>query len=270
MKSMKRSHTPLLAAAIAAALAAGPAWSQGSSASPATGATGSAGTTASPGARAGADAKAGTSKGGELAKADREFVMQAAMAGMAEVQAGELAAKKADSAEVKRFGQKMVDDHGAANAELMKIASDKGVTPPSSLDKAHRAAMDALQKTSGDAFDRTYMQRQVADHQKAIALYERQAKSGRDAELRQFAEKQLPTLREHLKMARSDMDAMARGGSGGADRSAAGTGRSGTPGAPGSGMTSGSTGSGGERSARGEAGGSGGMQGGSGTGTTSR
>jgi putative membrane protein len=239
---MKPSMQTLLAAAVTAALSSGPAWSQtgapGSTPGAAPGAAGSPGTSANPGGRAGAaDARAGAST---LARADRDFVMEAAMAGMAEVEAGRLAARKASSPAVKQFAQKMVDDHTASNAELMQLAQGKGVMPPGELDRSHRKAMDGLEKRSGDDFDKAYMKMQVADHQKAVSLFEKQAKNGKDAELKQWAQAKLPVLREHLQMARSDAgDRAGRGGDATARGAAA---REGTM--PGSGSTQGSAASG--------------------------
>jgi putative membrane protein len=72
----------------------------------------------------------------------------------------------------------------------------------SQLKGKHREAMDKLAKLSGADFDREYMRNQVKDHEKAVALFERQANSGSDADLKAFATKTLPTLREHHQMAR--------------------------------------------------------------------
>jgi putative membrane protein len=158
--------------------------------------------------------------------------MDAAAAGMAEVQAGQLAAQKAQSPQVKQFAQRMVEDHTAANGELMKLASARNLTPPAEPDRKHRAAIDKLGKQSGADFDRAYMKMQVADHEKTVALFEKQAKNGKGDELRQWASAKLPALREHLQMARSDMNGMGdqsrHGGSGAMPGGAAGSAHSGT------------------------------------------
>jgi putative membrane protein len=192
---MKRLTSTLLAAAIAATLGASAAWSQGSAA-PNTGAA-AAGPDGmpTPGARDAA---------GMLSSADRMFVDQAAESGVATVQAGKLAVQRARDPRVRLFAQRMIDDHDTANDELAKLASARGITPPGEPSLRHRKEMDALQKRSGVEFDRAYMKGQVADHQKAVALFDRQARMGQDAELRQWAAKLLPTLREHLQMARAD------------------------------------------------------------------
>ncbi len=238
MRTTKLHTRTMLAAAITAALAAGPAWSQGgpSSGTPgsATGAATAPGTTANPGGRT-ADSTGTRAGKGELARADRDFVLEAAMAGMAEVESSRIAVQKASSPAVKQFAQRMIDDHTRANTELTTFAQTRGLTPPAELDRSHRKAVDALDKHSGDDFDRAYMKMQVSDHEKTVSRFEKQAKSGKDAELRQWAESKLPTLRQHLQMARSDAgDRAGRGG----DATVRGTTT------PGAGSTQGATSSG--------------------------
>ena len=50
--------------------------------------------------------------------ADQDFVTKAAQGGLAEVELGTIAEDRASAADVKKFGQQMVDDHGKANDEL--------------------------------------------------------------------------------------------------------------------------------------------------------
>jgi putative membrane protein len=133
--------------------------------------------------------------------ADSTFMRTAAMDGMAEVEHGKLAAQNAASSEVKQFAQRMVDDHGKANAELKSLASQKNVTLPTELDAKHKAMQEKLSKLNGAAFDSAYMAHMVTAHKEAVALFQREAKTGKDAETKSFAEKTLPTLQEHLKMA---------------------------------------------------------------------
>jgi putative membrane protein len=114
------------------------------------------------------------------AKADssQQFVKEAAIGGMAEVELGRLAADKASSDQVKKFGQRMVDDHGRANDELKTLAQNKNIDLPSSLDAKHQATMDRLSKLSGDAFDRAYMSEMVKDHRMDVNEFRNEAKSG--------------------------------------------------------------------------------------------
>ena len=175
-------------------------------------------------------------------EADQTFVREAAEGGMTEVALGRLALERASGAEVKQFARRMIDDHAQANQELMRLAQSKGVTLPQGMtdtqsgaqggrDQAGQQtnpqtgqqagtqtrrqsdqrggepkpvseAVERLSRHSGAEFDREFMGQMVKDHDKTVALFERQAQSGSDAELKGFAAKTLPTLREHAQMAR--------------------------------------------------------------------
>jgi len=137
----------------------------------------------------------------KAAPPDAHFMMEAAGGGMAEVQMGQLAASKASSADVKAFGQMMVDDHSKANEELKGLAGQKNVTLPANLPADAKAAMAHLEKLSGDAFDKAYMQHMVMDHKKDVAAFEHEAKMGKDADAKAWAAKTLPTLQKHLQRA---------------------------------------------------------------------
>ena len=136
-----------------------------------------------------------------LSDADTTFINQAALSGMAEVQAGQLAATKAGRPAVKQFAQQMVTDHTPVNQQLMQLAQSKGVTPPADLDPAHQAILARLQRERGATFDRDYMRGQISDHQAAVALFQRESQEGTDPDLKSFAGQTLPTLQQHLAMA---------------------------------------------------------------------
>jgi putative membrane protein len=138
-----------------------------------------------------------------LAASDRKFVTQALQHGMAEVELGKLASEKASHDQVKQFGQRMVDDHGKAGEELKQIAQDKGITPPGEMDAKHKKLHDRLSKMSGAEFDRAYMSEMVKDHRNDVKEFQREAKSAKDADVKSFASKTLPTLQEHLKQAQA-------------------------------------------------------------------
>ncbi|HEX2940752.1 MAG TPA: DUF4142 domain-containing protein [Rhodopila sp.] len=132
---------------------------------------------------------------------DKEFATRAASSGMAEVSMGALAQRNANSAQVKQFGERMVTDHTKANAELKAVAQQQHLTLPNAIDPTDQAAEQRLSSTKGQAFDTAYMRNQVADHQQDIALFRREAQSGQDPALKNFAEKTLPILQEHLQLA---------------------------------------------------------------------
>jgi putative membrane protein len=134
---------------------------------------------------------------------DQQFVSLAAMGGLAEVQLGRLATERARRGSVQQFGERMVLDHGAMNAELARLADRKVIAMPIALDDTHRQTKERLARLSGHDFDRAYMQEMVADHTKDIAHFEHQAQLGIDPELKAFAAAALPVLRRHLEMART-------------------------------------------------------------------
>jgi putative membrane protein len=159
---------------------------------------------------AGGDTATATKSGGksELAQADRKFIAEAASGGMAEVELGKLAQAKASSEQVKQFGARMVADHSKANDELKQLAQAKGVAVPAAADKSHHGEMSKLDKLSGADFDRQYMSHMVSDHRKDVSDFKKASESAKDGDLKAWAEKTLPTLQEHLKLAQSVNDSV--------------------------------------------------------------
>jgi putative membrane protein len=147
-------------------------------------------------------ASSGTSSA-KLAPADRQFVKKAAEGGLAEVELGKLASEKADSPDVKQFGQRMVDDHSKANDQLKQVASEKGITIPDKLSAKDAATKARLEKLSGRAFDRAYMRDMVTDHTKDVSEFRMESKNAKDPDVKNFASQTLPTLKDHLKEAKS-------------------------------------------------------------------
>jgi putative membrane protein len=140
-----------------------------------------------------------------LHAADLAFVLHAAEGGNAEVALGKLAASKATEASIQQFGDQMVKDHGMANEELASIASAKGATPPSQPGPAAVAIEQTLAALAEDGFDREYMAQQVAAHETTVALFQSCAEGCIDPEIKAFAEKQVPVIRNHLETARDLM-----------------------------------------------------------------
>jgi putative membrane protein len=130
---------------------------------------------------------------------DADFFKHAAEAGIAEVEAGQLAEQKGSSQAVKDFGAMMVKDHTAANDKLKSIAASENVDLPGKPGVKDMAAKAKLEVLSGDAFDKAYIKNQVGAHQQAVALFRKEAASGQDAQAKAFATATLPTLKSHLK-----------------------------------------------------------------------
>jgi putative membrane protein len=135
-------------------------------------------------------------------EADSNFASKAAAGGMAEVEMGQLAADKGTNDAVKAFGQRMVTDHSKAGDKLKDVAAKEGLTLPSEITKADQREYDRLSKLSGKDFDQAYAQAMVKDHVNDVAEFKKEAMSGGDPSLKQFATDTLPTLQDHLKQAK--------------------------------------------------------------------
>ena len=133
-----------------------------------------------------------------------EFIQKAAMSDMYEVQAGKIAADKAQSDAVKQFGQQMVDAHTKTTDELMGIVKSKNikVDVPTKLDSEHQKLIDDLNSASAKDFDKTYASQQVDAHQNAVKLFKKYAEDGDDPDVKQFAAKTLPAIEHHLDEAK--------------------------------------------------------------------
>ena len=135
--------------------------------------------------------------------ADKDWVAMAGMAGLAEVEMGNLALQKAENADVKAFAQRMVTDHTKSNEELQQLATAKGLTLPAQLDGEHKAGVDHLNSLSGKEFDKAYMQHMVADHDKAVSHFTAGSTNVADADIKAYATKTLPVLQEHATLAKT-------------------------------------------------------------------
>jgi putative membrane protein len=133
-----------------------------------------------------------------MAPADKEFVIQAGFAGLAEVTLSQLALSRSENAEVKAFAQRMVTDHGRANEELQKLATGKGLALPTTLHDTNDDALKDLQSRGAD-FDARYVAQMAADHEKVIAEFENAERALADPDVRAFVTRTLPVLREHLQ-----------------------------------------------------------------------
>lgn len=147
-----------------------------------------------------------------LAHADSSFMKDAAESGLFEVQAAQIAQQKGTDAQVKTFAQTMVDDHSKANQELQSLAEQKGVTLPTSPSVGEKAKLGTLNHWTKSGFDHHYADDQVSAHKDAVKLFTKESTDSKDADLKAWAAKTLPTLQHHLEMAQQLADS-TKGGS---------------------------------------------------------
>ena len=144
---------------------------------------------------------------------DHFFLMQAAHTNEAEIDLARIALQRASDPEVRDYAQMMIDHHTEANRDVMQIAQRKGIDLPTRPMQARRMHTTHFDRLSGSAFDREYVGMMIANHAKAVALFEFKADYATDRDIRNFAQQGLPMLREHLQQAK-DLNRQLAGNSG--------------------------------------------------------
>jgi putative membrane protein len=142
----------------------------------------------------------------QLAKEDKDFLSDAAMGSLYQVKLGQIVSKQAASEDVKRFAQRMVDDHTKVNEKLTELAQKEGVALPQQLDKKHQEMLDKVVHESGPKLERTYLVGAIADQKDDMKAFEHEAKDGKNPAVKQFATTSLPVLEDHLTLARQALD----------------------------------------------------------------
>ncbi|MBS1148493.1 MAG: putative outer membrane protein [Myxococcaceae bacterium] len=146
----------------------------------------------------------------KLSRRDKEFVIDAAIGGLAEVELGKLAQEQGQSQDVKDLGERLLKEHEKANRELEAAVAPYDVMLPTRMDSEHQRDYDKLKAMKGADFDNAFARHIVKDHEKTIKLFKKQAKSGEAKELKEYATRTIPVLEEHLKIARDLAKAKAK------------------------------------------------------------
>lgn len=184
-----RSMTAMVAAALC--LAAAPATTLHAQAKPA----------AKPASTPKATAKT-SAKTTDSLRADAAFIHEASADNELEVRLGQVAGRRSKNADVKSFAERMVTDHTRLEQDLTAMASKHGMTERPMLGRKHEAKLDKLQKTSDKEFDRSYMRSMIEDHMDDVSYFEQKGRSAHTSEVRDLVNAALPTLREHLTLAK--------------------------------------------------------------------
>jgi putative membrane protein len=131
---------------------------------------------------------------------DRTFVKKAIQDDLAEIQIGKLAQQRGSSEKVRQFGQRLETDHRANLEKSNPLARSLGLAPPTEPNASQKAAYDQLGGLSGAQFDRVFAKKMLKDHKKDIKEFQRESR--RSGPAADFAKSTIPTLEEHLKLAR--------------------------------------------------------------------
>jgi putative membrane protein len=136
-----------------------------------------------------------------IAPTTKDFVQEAAISDMFEIQSSKLASSKLSGSE-KDFADRMITDHTKTTEELSDRAKKANVPIPTAMDSSHQSMLDKLKSLNGDNFRKQYFDDQVSGHKQAVSLFERYGKGGENPDLKSWAAETLPILQHHLEMAK--------------------------------------------------------------------
>ncbi len=134
---------------------------------------------------------------------DSDFMIEAANGGMMEVEAGKLSQTNGASQEVKDFGARMIADHTKAGEELKALAAAKNVVLPGNPGEDAQKHLNDMTKLKGAEFDKHYVDMMVNDHNETVNDFEEAARDAKDADVKAWASKTLPVLKEHQAAAKA-------------------------------------------------------------------
>jgi putative membrane protein len=129
-----------------------------------------------------------------------DFVQEAAISDMFEIQSSKLALDKLSGPE-KEFANTMIADHTKTTNELTGLAKETNTPVPGAMDSSHQSMLDKLKSLSGDDFRKQYFSDQVSGHESAVSLFKRYGDGGENAKMKSWAATTLPHLQHHLGMA---------------------------------------------------------------------
>ncbi len=135
-----------------------------------------------------------------LNNTDKQFMMTAARINMTQAHEGQMAESQAKRADVKNLGKTLAQDYTASYEDLTKLADKDGATLPKSINTAKDRTITELVRLKGDRFDRQFVRDEVAAERRDLAVFQREAKHGHDADLKVYAGKMVQTLQKDLRL----------------------------------------------------------------------
>jgi len=131
---------------------------------------------------------------------DKMFVKKAMQGNIAEVQLGQLTLQKSSNDQVKKFAQKMIDDHTKMNEEMKPVADQLHADVPTEVSKKDKSLISKMQSLSGPAYDQAYIKDMVKDHKQDLSEFQSEASSGQDPTVKDAASQGSRVIAEHLQM----------------------------------------------------------------------
>ncbi|WP_245895932.1 DUF4142 domain-containing protein [Deinococcus irradiatisoli] len=134
---------------------------------------------------------------------DGLFLQAVAGSNLFEIQSSQLAVSKATTPAVKAYAQHLIDDHTMAQQKVTALAATRGVALPKMLPPELQLKINSLSSMSGAAFEGAYLREQVVAHQLALSVLQNEQMAGKDADVVNFANQQVPVIQQHLQEAQS-------------------------------------------------------------------
>lgn len=162
-----------------------------------------------------------SSQAADLSAQETRFLEEAAVSGTFEMQASQMALQSAAQDRVKEFARLMLVQHEQIDAALKRVARDRNMVLPVSLDGDRQSSLGDLQQAKGADFDRRYIEHvAIGEHERAVELFSRAARESQDGDVKAFAAETVALLLQHLGKARMIAQAHAIGDKDGAPASA--------------------------------------------------
>lgn len=128
-----------------------------------------------------------------------KFVEDVSQANIAQIEMNKIALEQSDSADIKAYARKMIDDHANSNRELRVLAKKRNLKMEDEATLESKAKELILQQRDGESFDDAFINHQIKIHKKAIDFYGAAARAD-DSSVRSFAVAALPKRKRHLRM----------------------------------------------------------------------
>jgi putative membrane protein len=138
---------------------------------------------------------------------DEQWLMMSIEGDLFEIQGGKIAQEKGSIPEVRDLGARLVADHTKSLHEATQVAQELGIEVPSEPSPSQRWELRVVSSFSGNTFDRWYSDLEVQDHKQDIQEAQDEVDKGRNHDIRELAEDDIPVLQEHLKLAQATLEA---------------------------------------------------------------
>ncbi|WP_344923394.1 DUF4142 domain-containing protein [Streptosporangium oxazolinicum] len=142
-----------------------------------------------------------------VSQQDKDFLVQAHQANLAEIEGGKAAEAKTSDSEgresaqtVRDLGERFVADHTNLDESVRQVADKLGVKLPDQPTAAQREQLDKLGALSGADFDKAWLSEELEGHRETLAAIEKEVGSGSSPEVKKLATDAKPVVEEHIDL----------------------------------------------------------------------